>query len=85
MVNVHESVEKLLASLDLDEAGRARAAIALALASKLDEASLSDSGTIAMATAGIAKELRAVIDATLAAGNPGDDFIADLFSPVGDS
>lgn len=79
------AVETLLKSLELNEEGNARAAIARALASKLDEAALSDSGTIAMATAGIAKELRAVLDEILAA--TGDDalFVHDLFAPVGNS
>ena len=74
------AVAKLLASVELDDAGRARAAIATALAAKLDEAALSDSGTIAMATAGIAKELRATLDAILDDTGEAADFVAELFT-----
>ena len=82
---VYSAVCKLLDGMELDDEGQASAAIARALAAKLDEAGQSDSGTIAMATAGIAKELRAVLDEILAA--TGDDalFVHDLFAPVGNS
>lgn len=79
------AVDKLLATLELDEVGKTNAAIAQALAAKLDEARQSDSGAIAMAISGIAKELRAVIESILATTSDNEEFVADLFSPVGDT
>ena len=84
MVGATEAVEALLATLELDAAGQARAAIALALASKLDEAQGADSGTIAMAISGIAKELRAVLDAILESQGDDDEFTDSLFAALGD-
>ncbi len=78
--SVAAAVEKLLAGMELDQAGEMNAAIARALASKLDEAKRSDSGAIAMAISGIAKELRAVVDALLAATGESEEFVADLFA-----
>ena len=71
--------------MDLDEAAQTNAAIAIALAAKLDEAREQDSGTIAMAISGIAKELRATIEAILATSTETEEFIADLFAEVGHS
>lgn len=76
---VMAAVERLLASLELDEAGEMNAAIARALAAKLDEARQSDSGAIAMAISGIAKELRAVVEAILEASSNTQEFVAGLF------
>ena len=83
--SVYVATDALLKTLELDAAGDARAAIARALAKKLDEAGESDSGTIAMATAGIAKELRAVVDSILEQTGEELDFVADLFATVGNS
>lgn len=77
---VAEAVDKLLDGLELDDAGAANAAIARALASKLDEAQRSDSGAVAMAISGIAKELRAVIEEIRAAASDQEAFVTDLFS-----
>lgn len=82
---VFEKVTALLATVELDDLGSARAAIALTLAMKLDEASRSDSGAIAMAIAGISKELRAVLDTILEGTAEDDEFVASLYSEVGDS
>lgn len=75
----------LLGTLELDDAGEMRAAIARALASKLDDSVLDKSGPTAMATAGIAKELREVVDAILEATGDDGAFVADLFAEVGDT
>ena len=83
--SVAQAVAKLLDGLDLDDVGEANAAIARALASKLDEAGQSDSGAIAMAISGIAKELRSTVEAILADVRETDAWITDLFAPVGDS
>ncbi len=79
-LSVKATLDVLLKTLDLDEAGKTKAAIAGALAAKLDEAALSDSGAVAMATAGIAKELREVVDAILEATASDGEFVADLFA-----
>lgn len=83
--SVATAVEKLLATLTLDEAGEARAAIARALARKLDQSAVSDSGPVAMSMAGIAKELRDVVDAILEGTGDDELFVAGLFAEVGDS
>jgi hypothetical protein len=71
----------LLVGLDeLDDEHEVLASIALALASKLDDSALSDSGAVAMATAGIAKELRAVIAALTDDPAAKESFIAALFT-----
>jgi hypothetical protein len=77
---VAEAVDVLLAGLELDDAAAANAAIARALAAKLDEARASDSGAAAMAMSGIAKELRAVIDEIRQATGDREQFVTDLFS-----
>ena len=77
------AVEKLLTTVDLDEAGEAKAAIARALATKLDQATASDAGPVAMSMAGIAKELREVVDAILEASDDDGAFVADLFQRPG--
>lgn len=73
-------LEQLIATLTLDAAGETNAAIAYALALKLDEAQHSDSGAVAMAIGGIAKELRAVIDAICESASDRQEFVSDLFS-----
>ena len=83
--SVFVAVCKLLDGMDLNDEGEANAAIARALAAKLDEAGQSDSGTIAMAISGIAKELRATVEAILSEARETDAWISDLFTPVGDS
>jgi hypothetical protein len=56
------------------------AAIARALASKLDAVQGDDSGAAAMAISGIAKELRAVIDEIRDSSGDRQEFVSDLFS-----
>lgn len=70
----------MLSSLTLDNAAEANAAIARALASKLDEAQASDSGAVAMAISGIAKELRAVIQEIRDSTGDREEFVTGLFS-----
>lgn len=82
--SVSTALEKLLGSVELDEGGATKAAIARALATKLDQAVLTDSGPVAMSVAGISKELRECIDAILESTGDVDGFVADLFAPVGD-
>ncbi len=79
-----QTVEALLATLDLDEAGEARAAIARGLAAKFDEAVASSTATTALAIAGISKELRDVITEILEASGDAEDFVAGVFAQVGD-
>lgn len=80
MVSVTAAVQALLDGRELDAGGEAKAAIALALAAKLDEAAGSDSGAIAMAVAGISKELRATLADVMSDDDGGEGFVADLFS-----
>lgn len=82
---VTAKVQALLAEVELDTAGETRAAIAVALAQKLDDALISDSGAVAMAIAGISKELRSVLDSILEDTAADDQFVADLYAEVGDS
>lgn len=77
---VSPAVDSWLGTVELDEAGKVRAALARSLAAALDEAAGADSGAMAMATAGIAKELRAVVDAILEDTEDDGDFVADLFA-----
>jgi hypothetical protein len=81
MVNesVTAAVNALLEDLELDKEGHARAAIARALAAKLDDAALSSSGAVSVATPGIAKELSNTLDAVLATQADTEEFVAGLF------
>lgn len=67
----------MLATLDLDEAGQARAAIARAVAGKLDVAVRSDLRPDP--TAGLSKELREVVNELLEASGDDQEFTASLF------
>ena len=77
---VTESVKALLADLVLDKEGQARAAIAIALAGKLDDAAASQSGAVSVAAPGIARELSATLDALLAGQADSSDFVAAIFA-----
>lgn len=80
MGDVKTAIEALLDGLDLDPATTANAAIARALADKLDETREAESSAASMAIAGIAKELRAVIDEIRSATDDQGEFVTDLFS-----
>lgn len=80
--SVLTALEKLLDSLDLDEFDEARAAVARTLAIKLDQASVSADS---LAVPGTAKELREIIDVFQEASDDAQEFVANLFAPVGDS
>lgn len=82
--SVASAVDKLLDGMVLSAEGEAKAAIARALARQLDQASSAESGAMAMATAGIAKELRGVVDAIVEATSADDEFVHGLFAEVGD-
>jgi len=77
---VAAALETLLDGHELDEAGQLQAAIARALAVRLDSAVESTSGRT-QTTAGMAQELRAVIDAILTPTDPLDQaFVAQLLA-----
>jgi hypothetical protein len=75
-----EKVEALLGEIELEPAMGVNAAIARALAAKLDETREAESAAASMAIAGIAKELRAVIDEIRSATDDQSGFVTDLFS-----
>jgi hypothetical protein len=77
--SVSEAVHGLLQGLVLDKAGEARAAIALALAAKLDQSTQSNSGAVAVAAAGLAKELSATLGAILEAQEQDDVVLREIF------
>jgi hypothetical protein len=83
MVSVAPAVEHLLTTVTLDDGGAAKAEIARTLAYKLDQTAASESATSALAVAGIAKELREVLDAILEATGEVEEFVAGLFAEVG--
>jgi hypothetical protein len=76
----YRELSALLDTTKLDQGQRAHAAIALVLASKLDESQNSDTGTVAMAISGIAKELRATLDWLTDAQGDSEEFAAGLFA-----
>jgi hypothetical protein len=80
MGDAAEKVEVLLGELELEPAMGVNAAIARALAAKLDETREAESAAASMAIAGIAKELRAVIDEIRSATDDQSGFVTDLFS-----
>ncbi len=79
------ALEKLLGTLELDELGETRAALARTLAEKLDQVRKSDVAQAAMAVPGISKELREVLDAIQEASDDSQEFVKSLFGAVGDS
>ena len=76
---MRSEVKALLASMDLDDGRKAHAAIALVLAGKLDNSQVSEAAGIAMAVSGIAKELRATLDAILGNSDDSQEFVVKLF------
>ena len=77
---VSAAVDRWLGSLELDDDLGARAAIARALAQKLDEAVSSELGPAALAAAGIARELRDTLDSIRdSTDTEATDFVADIF------
>jgi hypothetical protein len=52
------AVKAFLATLTLDEIGEARAAVALALAQRIDDTAGATTGAAAMAAAGLSRELQ---------------------------
>jgi hypothetical protein len=77
--SVTAAVEAFIEGLvGLDSAGAARAAIARSLAVKLDQAEESTSGAVAVASAGLARELSAVLDALSATQAADDELLLTL-------
>jgi len=75
------AVEEFVADLvGLDSAARARAAIARTLAVKLEQAESSTSGAVAAASAGIARELSATLDALSATQRVDDELLRELMN-----
>ena len=81
MVTVSEAVGTFVDSLvGLDPAGLARSAIARSLAVKLDQAEQSSSGAVAVASAGLARELSATLDALTATQAADDELLRELLN-----
>jgi len=79
---VAAALETMLDGMELDEAGQLQAAIARTLAIRLDSSVETRSGP-AQTTAGMAQELRAVIDAILLPVDPVNQaFVARLLVDV---
>lgn len=79
---VAAALETVLDGLELDEAGQLQAAIARILAIRLDSAVETTAGPT-QTTAGMAQELRAVIDAILLPADPvGRAFVARVLVDV---
>lgn len=74
-----EKVDAYLATVTLDEAAAANAAIAQTLAVKLDQCRTDVTGAQAMAAPAIAKELRATLAAVVNATSDHAEFVAGLF------
>jgi hypothetical protein len=84
--SVVDAIDRLLEGLELDDETNAKAAIARALARQLDSVVGPDApASMVLATAGIAKELREVVNALLETTGEDDEFTVDLFSEVGNS
>ena len=79
-MSASDQLEAWLSQVELDEASEVNAAIARALAAKLDAVREDSSGAAAMAISGIAKELRAVIVDIRDASGERQEFLTDLFS-----
>ena len=77
---MYVKVHAYLGTLNLDEIGEARAAIALSLALALDAAREATSGAVAQAIPSMAKELRATLDEIGEKVGDGDGFLEDVFS-----
>lgn len=79
LTSVTNAIRSVVASLELDEVGKARAALALRLAEVLD------SGQSLMATAAISKELRETLAELTGEGGHDerlDKLIAGLSAPI---
>lgn len=77
--SVVDAVDTLLAELELDSLGEARAAIARALSEKLDDATESTSGAVAVAAPAIARALVEVLDVLTEDTGATSAFVAGLF------
>lgn len=77
---VTATLEAFLSTLELDEANATRGAVAIVLANKLDQARSDHTGAVAMAVAGLARELSDVLDAILEGTAADDEFVRGLFS-----
>lgn len=73
---VTAAVTRLLEALTLDDLGQARAAVAVALAQRIDDTSSATTGAAAMAAAGLSRELQTTLEAIVA---PSEAESADAF------
>ena len=78
-----EDLEALLATQDLDAQGRFNAGVARRLAQRLDNVAVSTKAADAMAMPQIAKELRAVVDEIMDVSSDDKEWLANVFTPVG--
>jgi hypothetical protein len=82
--SVADATENFLATVELDELGEARAAIALTLATKLDACLKNDAASVAMAVAGMSKELRECLAEIVDANDSSaEEFLQGVFAPLG--
>ncbi len=79
---VTAAVKKLIAGLTLDEMGEARAAVAVALAERIDSTATATTGAAAMAAAGLSRELQVTLEAIMVPANAqdADKFLRQLLS-----
>lgn len=79
---VTTAVRRLLDTLTLDEMGDARAAVALALAERLDDIAGATTGAAATAAAGLSRELQVTLEAIMvpADAEDADKFLHEILS-----
>lgn len=80
-MSVLESVEALLAPMNLEPQGEVNASIARALAEQMDAISGSTTAGMVAAIPGIAKELRSVLDALMDNDDAAKEFLDGIFEP----
>ena len=81
VMGVLESVDALLKPMKLEPQGEVNAAIARSLASQLDSINGSTNGQMVSSVAGLAKELRAVLDALMDNDDAAKEFLDGIFDP----
>ncbi len=79
---VTKAVKALIATLTLDELGEARAAVAVALAERIDNTSGAVTGAAAMAASGLSRELQVTLEAIMVPANAeeADKFLKEILS-----
>jgi hypothetical protein len=79
-----EDLDNLLAGQDLDDNAQFLAGVAKRLAQRLDSVAVSTKAQDAMAMPQIAKELRAVVAEIMGASQDDKEWLAGLFTQMGD-